>query len=303
MMDTECYGWPAHWLNAWLAAVGATVLDTRLRLRWTESATPVAVLSAAEIDPGEALVESWPDAASLMDIPIAKDWKGAGVLPRRVTVQAFQERARAARGHPQAWALSSTITDLCVDKNGEVVHAPLDPPGPGTIKWLHYRLKKVHAHVQVTGISDSLLGRANRVNDNGLGFDQSRLGSMSDDTSKLGKWVDPVVEVLAFFALSLLPVRGNGSDLRLSRNTRVQGRQRGWRPEPAEPRYSSFAWPVWRQALDRDGIDALLDAWNPNSRNRQIDWQRLGIHAGWRSVNYERLGSADRTTAFGSERL
>ena len=300
MMEIECPGWPAHWLNAWLAAVGATVLDTRLRLRWTGSATPVPVLSATEIHPGEALVESWPDAAKLMDIPIAKDWKGAGVLPRKVTVHAFQERARAARGHPQAWALSSTITDLCVDRNGEVLHAPFDPPGPGTIKWLHYRLRKVHAHVQVTDISDSLQGRANRVNDNGLGFDQSRLGSLSDKTSR---WVDPVVEVLAFFALSLLPVRGNGSDLRLSGNVRMQRRQRGWRPIPTDSRYSSFAWPVWHQALDRDGIDALLDAWNPNSRNRQIDWQRLGIHAGWRSVNYTRLASADVTTAFGSERL
>ena len=62
---------------------------------------------------------------------------------------------------------------------------------------------------------DSFAGRAVRVKDNGLGFDQTRLGSLADDTSI---WIDPVVEELAFFGLAILPVRGKGIDRRMSRS-------------------------------------------------------------------------------------
>ena len=170
--------------RAWLAAVGATVLDARVRLQWTTDGVPLEVLSAAEVDPVAALVESWPDAALLSGLPIARSWKGAGDIQRKVPVEAFVERARAARGHPYCWTLSSTMTDLCVDEHGEVVHAPFDPAGPGTVKWLHHRLMKVHKHVEPAAgrIRDSLAGRAVRVKDNGLGSDQTRLGSQTDNT-------------------------------------------------------------------------------------------------------------------------
>ena len=74
-------------------------------------------------------------------------------------------------------------------------------------------------------IRDSLTGRAGRVKDNGLGFDQTRLGSQADETSI---WIDPVVEVLAFFGLALLPVRGRGADRQLDRFADTRERQRGW---------------------------------------------------------------------------
>ena len=83
MTQLTCPGLPADWINGWLAAVGATVLDTRLRLHWTTDGAPLAVLSAAEIDPVDALCESWPDMAQLSDMPIAEKWKGAGELRRR----------------------------------------------------------------------------------------------------------------------------------------------------------------------------------------------------------------------------
>ena len=35
MGEMICPGLPGGWINAWLAAVGATVLDDRLTLRWT----------------------------------------------------------------------------------------------------------------------------------------------------------------------------------------------------------------------------------------------------------------------------
>ena len=165
MIQLTCRGLPAAWINGWLAAVGATVLDTRLRLHWTTDGAPLAVLSAAVIDPVDALCGSWPDGALLSDLPIAEEWKGAGVVRRRVPVEAFVTRARAARGHPCSWTLSSTVTDLSVDENGEVAHAPFDPAGPGTIKWLHHRLMKLHEKVEpsVARVRASLAGQAIRV--------------------------------------------------------------------------------------------------------------------------------------------
>lgn len=300
MTQVTCPGLPGGWINSWLAAVGATVLDARLRLRWTTDGAPRAVLSSSEGDPLAALVESWPDAALLSGLPITESWKGAGEVRRRVPVEAFAARTRAARGHPYAWTLSSTMTDLCVNERGEVAHAPFDPAGPGTIKWLHHRLVKVNEHVEPTAerIGDSLAGRAGRVKDNGLGFDQTRLGSQGDDADAI--LVDPVVEVLAFFGLALLPVRGLGADRRLDRFADVRERQRGWRKtsEGRDPR--RFHWPAWGQPLDTHGIDALLDAWNPEKRHA---WARVGVHAGWRAVPFQRRASADPTRAFGAERL
>ena len=134
---------------------------------------------------GRPLGESWPDASLLSGLPIAEDWMGTSGIQRKVLVGAFVERARAARGQPYSWTLSSTMTDLCVVEHGEDAHAPFDPAGPGTIKWLHHRLMKVHGHVEpaVGRIRDSLTGRAGRVKGNGLGFDQTRLGSQADETS------------------------------------------------------------------------------------------------------------------------
>ena len=299
MTQVTCPGLPGGWINGWLAAVGATVLDARVRLHWTTNGAPLAVLSSSEGDPLAALVESWPDAALLSNLPIAASWKGTGEVRRKVPVEAFAARTRAARGHPYAWTLSSTMTDLCVDERGEVAHAPFDPAGPGTIKWLHHRLMKVNEHVEPTAgrIGDSLGGRAVRVKDNGLGFDQTRLGSQADDAAVR---VDPVVEVLAFFGLALLPVRGLVADRRLDRFAEVRARQRGWwkTSEGSDPR--RFHWPAWGQPLDTSGIDALLDAWNPEKRHA---WTRVGVHAGWRAVPFQRRASADTTRAFGAERL
>jgi len=298
MGELICKGIPAGWVNGWLAAVGATVLDDRLRLHWAES-DHLAVLSADGCDPADALVESWPSNGLLSDLPLSARWRDAGILERHVKFDSFKERAQVARGHPNSWALSSTMTDLCVDKNGEVAHAPFDPPGPGTVKWLHYRLLKVHRQVfeySAVRIRASLTGESLRVQDNGLGFDQARIGSQADKTKP---WVDPVVEVLAFFGLALLPMRGRGVQ-------GVQGarfdnaRQRGWRRLPEDRKSMRFYWPAWEQPLDSDGIDALLDLWNPVKRNQ---WQKFGIRAGWRSAAFETDSSSDPTRAYGAERL
>lgn len=300
MGEVTCRGLPASWLNAWLAAVGATVLDSRLRLRWTTENTPTAVLSAKEIDPVAALADSWPDKDELADMPIAEQWDGTPPLPRKVSVEAFAARAQATRGHSYSWTLSSTMTDLDVDNNGEVAHAPFDPAGPGTIKWLHHRLLKVHRQVVAPSterILESLTGRAARVKDNGLGFDISRMGSQADAS---GMAVDPVIEVLAFFGLALLPVRGEGKDRSTGNISYSTAIQRGWRRIPGRSSGERvFMWPAWMDALDHAGVDALLDVWKPDKRF----WPRIGVHAAWQSVRFQPRASADATRAFGAELL
>ena len=219
-----------------------------------------------------------------------------------MSVDSFRERARMARKHPYSWTLSSTMTDLLISQDGEVAHGPFDPSGPGTIKWLHHRLLKLQRALAPSAerLRDSLLGQAARVQDNGLGFDHARIGSLADKTKM---WTDPAVETLAFFGLALLPVRGDGVDERLNRRPgKERHRQRGWRPLDNDAS-RDFAWPAWRQPLDSAGIDALLDAWRPDRLGRKADWKLLGIHAGWRSVAYKAQSSSDATKAYGSERL
>ena len=304
MHEFTCPGLPASWVNAWLAAVGATVLDPRIRLRWTVEGAPVAVLSSDEIEPVEALAASWPDAAFLDNLPIARSWNDTGTLEQNVPVDHFVGRVRKARGDRFAWTLSSTMTDLAL--NGKkVANASFNLGVPNGVT-LHERLLKVHSQagaMNVQRLNNSLVGQAPRVRNNGLGFDITRLGSLADasDTKhpNSGRWIEPVVELLAFFGLKLLPVRAQGVEDRIGYPDK---RQRGWRRAPGGAESRRFVWPAWRQPLDTAGIDALLDLWNPW---RKQAWDALGIHAGWWSVEYRKIrrGSNEATRGIGSEML
>ncbi|MCY4182893.1 MAG: hypothetical protein OXF43_08415 [Gammaproteobacteria bacterium] len=298
MNEVTCPGLPASWVNSWLAAVGATVIDPRIRLRWTGDGN-LAVLSADGLDPVEALTESWPEERFVSELPISSQWGKTKNMERKIPVEVFRDRARAARGSPQSWTLSSTVTDLSVDKNGEVAHAPFDPPGPGTVKWLHHRLQKIHGAVpnpSTERIKDSLMGKAPRIKNNGLGFDLARLGSGADESDK---WIDPILEVLAFFGLALFPMRGEGADARQPMAGFDAGRQRGWRrPAAGGPRL--FHWPAWGQPLGMEGIDALLDTWKPSKTQ---NWDLLSVHAAWKSTAFKTSSTSDPTRAYGSERI
>ena len=290
MNTLVCPGLPASWLNGWLAAVGATVLDPRLRLSWTAEDAPVAVLSAESLEPVDALAESWPTQKLVDDLPIAAHWRNAPTLERQVAVGDFRIRAAEARSTPESWTLSSTLTDMSIDRKGEVAHAPFDAAGPGTVEWLHYRVTRLHDRIgrpSASRLHASLTGRASRVKDNGLGFDQSRLGSLADKTDP---WVEPVVELLAFYGLALFPMRASGADRR--ERGSPDERQRGWRSPPGSRDPREFHWPAWAPTLDAWGIDALLDVWNPW---RRASWPAVGVHAGWRSVRYRNRATADAT--------
>jgi hypothetical protein len=248
-------------------------------------------------DPVDTLISSWPDRDRINAMPIAHNWGELPAMSRKVPVQVFAARAEAVRSHPDSWTLSSTMTDLHVFESGEVAHGPLDPPGPGTIKWLHHRLLKTYTYVESLAeqIPASLEGRGSRVIDNGLGFDLTRVTTQADSSRKA---VDPVIEVLCFFGLAMLPVRGAGVDMSVRRRrSRDSVRQRGWQMAP----HRHFEWPAWEHAIDRMGIDALLDLWRPHRARRS--WGPLGVHAGWRTVSYESRSSSDPTVGYGSERL
>ena len=133
--------------------------------------------------------------------------------------------------------------------------------------------------------------------DFGLGFDSTRLGSQAD---KRSNWVDPVVEVLAFFSLELLPVRGIGIDERKRRSSSAGCLQRGWKQTNQPGTGPQFRWPSWTQPLDAWGIDALLDSWIPE---KPRSWECLGVHSGWQTVSFQSHGSSDPTKAFASEAL
>lgn len=314
MPEVECPGLPADWLNAWLAAIGLLVLEPRLRLSWTLSPGPIAVLSTAgDADPLELAANSWPSLDRLNEMPIAERVAGLPDMRRTVPLDVFQRRAASARGHGDSWTLSSTVTDLCVDVTADITvrHGRLDPGGPGTIKWLHHRLLRCHSMIDEP--SDAALatlkGSGTRKRVNGLGFDATRIPSLADAGDPM---VDPVIEVLAFFGLWLFPMRGDGVEIRKSgQRNRLAARQRGWNLERAEPsRGQHMTWPAWKQPLDCSGADALLDLWSDlyrrmarGQRVPRAEQSRLGIHAAWRTVSYVGRGTNDVTAGFASARV
>lgn len=305
MSGLECPGLPASWLNAWLAAVGTTVLVPDMRLSWTDGPEPHAVLSVSDdSDPVHALVSAWPSRERVAEMPISKARIGCAVLGRQPLLSAFVERAHIARSHHDGWTLSSTLTDLyCTDSTearAAVKHSKLDPSGPGTIGTLHDRLLKVMSHLEgdaAVAIRSTFAGRGRRVGDNGLGFDARRITALADGSKPR---TDPAIETLAFFGLALLPMRGDGVAAdRRGAIERYALRQRGWHLVDAN-RPRRLHWPAWSPRLGRFGIDALLDAWRPRDRR---NWNRLGVHSGWISVEYTPRGSADTTRGIGSAAL
>lgn len=314
MNGIECPGLPADWLNSWLASIGLLVLEPQLRLSWTPEPSPVAILAAeGAADPLALAARAWPPLDRLNSMPIAEHIEGLPEMKRQVPLEVFNRRAAHARDHVDSWTLSSTVTDLCVDVAADqtVRHAPLDPKGPGTIKWLHHRLLKSYSAVErpLEAVTATLEGHGKRTVDNGLGFDASRIAGLADSSIKL---VDPVVEVLAFFGLRLLPMRGEGVDVGKSGTRhRFAARQRGWSLDLGQSsRAQHMTWPAWRPPLDLAGVDALLDVWSslyergtPGQGVSRAQLSRIGIHAAWETRSYQQRATADTTVGFMSTRV
>lgn len=310
MSELECPGLPADWLNAWFAAVGATILVPEMYLSWTEDSPPRAVFSMnGPHDPLESLASAWPNAERFAEMAIARKLGDLPELKRHVPVTTF--RARAAHGRPSrdCWTLTSTMTDLFVtDRDPHkamVSHSRLDPPAPSGMT-LHQRLCRLAAaiddlvktgdHIGVR-VGDALAGRGGRIEDNGLGWDIKRLTARGDESQPM---TDPFIEILAFFGLAIVPVRSDGLVARRGASSESSPvRSRCWHALPGE-RGHRMCWPAWLMPLRRFAIDALLDSWVPRQRR---DWKLLGVHAGWASVEYMGRGQGDPTKGIGSEAL
>lgn len=284
MHETECLGLPADWLNAWLAAIGIASLIPHSRLRWSTDPVPVAVLSTdSEAPLAEQLAPRIPTVDQFAAGPIARRLDGLPELPLNPTVDDFAARSTLARQHPWGWMLSSLHTDVRWDrKSGPTVDkAPFYTPMQGIDNTMFDRMMKLLPNIDVRSIASSLDGVGARVNRNGIGFDIGRVGSLADNTNM---FVDPVIDTLALFGLSLFPLRGDGRDTR----------QRGWDARRTE--VGGFRWFAWSEPLDVHAIDAWLDL----AYSRHHDPPSLvGV---WEAVPYRQRGSQDVTRGFASRR-
>lgn len=271
-------GLPADWLNAWLAAIGITVVLPDARLAWSTDPLPHAVVHHPSERLGPALYEALPTTEELGAVSIARTLSGHPELKRNVSLNAYRSRADHER-QTNGWTLASTVTDLTSDAERQLPHSPFDVPAPRGITLWQRAVACREAIGDATVVDATLRGRGARVALNGLGFDIRRLDSRAENTTNL---VLPVVELLAFTGLALYPVRGDGR----------RDRTRGW----AGPvlRRGSFTWGVWSEPLDRWAVDAWLD--------RFYAGRPTGSTAVFRTVPFQPTGSADVTRAYATER-
>jgi hypothetical protein len=290
-------GLPGDWLNAWLAAVGITVLLPDARLQFEGNATPTAVIHIdGDVDLAARLAAALPSPADLEHLSISG-------LKRNVTLDAYRKAAECSRRNHD-WSLSSSVTDLGLyekrgptkgkpDNHDDLPHSPFDPGAPrGETLWT--RLRRVREllekdHELEHRIAASLAGRAKRVEANGLGFDYRRIPAAALGSGQVR--VDPAIECLAFFGLALVPVRGNG----------YSTAPRGWIARRGVP---DFYWPVWREPLDQFAIDALLGMLYTLGVDALASLpDALGIFGLYKSVSYSKTATNDVTAALGSKRL
>lgn len=312
-------GLPGNWLNGWLAAIGTTSLVADLRVSWSDDPVPTAVLHApADTDILSALADRLPDIGTLGGLAIARTRPGSSELSRKAGQPQFLERAALVRAGEVAEgdrSLEATMSDLYnLQEQPEVPHAPFDPPVPKGLTLFERVVSCRQALDDLVGpgqglsrlIAESLGGRGRRIQANGLGFDYRRSATSVHGDARV--YIDPIVEMLAFFGLQLFPFRGPGRSVR-------ELRQRGF----AAPfsRKHAFRWPCWLEPLDWFAVDALLDrvhqslpplaTSDPTDRRRPRsptrDLRRLGVIAVYGSVFQQPRGSADTYRAYAAERV
>ena len=296
MSSLQCPGLRAEMPHQWLAAVGATVLVDRMHLSWTDDLNPQAVLHHEEA-PLAALLASWPTPQRIERMPMVAYDKPQRT--QKVSRGDFQQLVKDCRGQRDSWTVSSALTDL----TGEPSSGNDEKPALAVTVRFNPGLQGPHGSPQKNlpklqgctpaKIADTLDGRATRDQGAGIGLDPERFTNST--TGEAGVMTLYAVEMLAYFGLALFPVRGDG----IHRKKYPAARQRGWTTRARKLR--SFEWPAWDQPLDRFGIDALLDVWQPEGDGTN---SLLGVHAAWRSVGRKaRLSSDDKTLGYTSQRL
>ena len=284
MNTLKCLGLQAEVPYQWLAAIGATVLVSGMKLTWDLSLAPCAVLHH-DSDPLRALQAVWPSAQRIKSMPMC-----AHLLLNRKQDQPreeFQALIVTSRGHRDSWTVSSAATDLTgTIKDGTSARGPFTPGLEGAASQQTNLLKLYGCSAQE--IKDALAGQGHRSSGGGIGLDPERFPNATSD----GKGVFTIrpLELLAYFGLALFPVRCDGVHQEFYPDL---PRQRGWTTQDHEQ--GVFQWPAWQHPLDAAGIDALMSMWKPG-KDRFND--RLGIHASWESVRRDRFAwSSERKNA------
>jgi hypothetical protein len=276
LVRVDAPGLPADWLNAWLAAIGVTVLLPSVKLSWTDDVIPHAIFWVEEgIDLPEAIFGVLPSADELGLLPTARRHPdSAASFDRNVSLEVFQDRARIERSAHTS-TLAATVTDLVEGRGSEVLRtSPFNTPAPGGVT-LWERLVACRGEIrEQTQVGHTLNGQANRLKGNGLGFDCRRAPGGVPSAPKESKFVDPVIETLAGFGLRLFPVRGNG---RRETTRRWTG---------GSTQVGSFTWFSWLPRLDVWAIDAVLDKAESVARRR------------WEVVPLKVSNAQDPTRAF-----
>jgi hypothetical protein len=273
-------GLPADWLNAWLAAIGVTVLLPDVKLSWTDDVVPHAQFWVRpEDDLASRVAEALIDENGLRSSPIANTHAESDFsLPRNPRVEAFRDRCRLERAGGDG--LLGAILSADVRRKGVrvVEHAPFNPPAPRGETIFDRAMRCIENEPDRDHVGATLAGTADRFQANGLGFDARRLSSgLPAGGAGTKVWVDPVVELLVLHAMPLFPFRGDGR----------HARQRAWVDRPTQR--GALVWWAWAPRLDRWAIDAMLD--------REPDH-----HAPcWQLVPFRPSTSSDVTRAYASE--
>lgn len=325
MHHEQCPGLPASWPNAWLAALGATVLTPDLRLSWTDKAEPVAVLRHPTAPPADAIVSAWPTCDRIQSMPLhemqtlmPKTQAGAP-SEKFVEASAFRQVLQPPlAAAPDDHSVCAFFTDQSThDQEHErtrrkaCAQSPFFQHGTRGKGTVYDRLVKVIDEMDKkrtsAGLStkDFLQGTLNGtprlVACNGLGFD-ARRHAKNNRPGTEGMMVDPVVEILAFWGLALLPLRGDGNHTRDGRpNQKCQSSDR------------RLLYPAWRQEqpLDRWGVAALLTHWEHETSRRGPDQpplseaarRRLGVTAAWHAEVLRPDSGKDTTRGLSSTRI
>jgi hypothetical protein len=278
----EAPGLRADWLNAWLAAIGVTVLLPGVKLSWTDEVVPHARFWGVQHD--ELVPRIWsalPTDDELDHSVIARSLPDAAhEFARNVDLDTYRERAVLERA-TRSFQLASSVSDLVdEDQLENLPHGQFDPPVPrGETLWSRAR-KCREALTDASQLSRSLFASGDRRPLNGLGFDARRLTSGVRGGGRASTpHADPGVELLAFAALKLFPVTGKGRG----------AWQRLW--TGGQFKRSALIWFSWAEALDSAAIDAVLD--QPNS----VAVRRWGV------VPFKPTNASDTTRALFSEPL
>ena len=292
MAITRTEGLRADWLNAWLAAIGICHLCPEVKLRWTDEPEPKAEFRHADgSELAEIVRKRLPERDWFDSLAIARPDQIDGVLfKHNPSLTDYRKRAIHARTRGD-FSLTSALTDLGELKavtGDKLPHSPFNPPAPrGITLWDRVTscVEELDQNPEAT-LEATFQGTATRIQGNGLGFDYLRLFSPTIPDGQV--FVDPTIEVLAFFGLSLFPVRGDG----------VRHRARGWTGGVLSQ--GAFTWPAWSEWLGCTAIDALLDHFYSQD---DADWVSGTIVARYQSVPYRPKGSSDVTRGIGSERI